>query len=66
MNFLLRNTLKKISTKTIETSFIQSQMKYEYFQNILYKMNKDFEIKMDKKECDDSNRNNKIKESKEL
>jgi len=61
MNFLLRNTLKNMS---IETSSIQSQRKYEYFLNILDKMNKDFEIKMDIKECDALNSNSKKKRNK--
>ena len=50
MNFLLRNTLKNVSLKTIETSAIQSQRKYEYFINKLNSMNQDFEKKMDEKE----------------
>ena len=63
MNFLLRNTLKNMS---IKTSSIQSQRKYEYFLNILDKMNKDFEIKMDIKECDALNSNSKKKEIRKI
>lgn len=50
MNFLLRNTFKNASLKTIETSAIQSQRKYEYFLNKLNSMNQDFEKKMNEKE----------------
>ena len=57
MNFLLRNTLKNTSLKTIETSVIQSQRKYEYFLNKLNSMNQDFEKKMDEKEYSELNVN---------
>lgn len=61
MNFLLKNTLKNVYTKTIETSAIQSQRKYEYFFNKLNKINNDFEKKMDYIESYDLNINSKKK-----
>ena len=59
MNFLLRNTMKNIYQKNIETSFVQSQRKYEYFLNKLNKINDDFEKNMDENEYKQFNINSK-------